>query len=65
MDQKISSPRRAVNGSLKVGLPPRSGRASRWNEDAPETSAGESVKSTVSDAGTKPSLAADRSAGRT
>lgn len=64
MDQKIASPVRAVNGSLSVGLPPRIGRASRWNEAAPEMSARASAKSAVSEAGTKPILVADLSAGR-
>ena len=58
------TPNDQVNGSLTVGLPPRIGRASRWNEAAPEMSAGDSAKSAVSMAGTKPSRVADLRAGR-
>ncbi len=64
MDQKASSPTRALNGSLSRDLPPRIGRASSRKEADPAIRARGRTNLAVSAAGTKPSRVAGLIAGR-
>lgn len=64
MDQKASSPARAMNGSLSRDLPPRIGRASSRKETDPAIRARGRANLAVSAAGTKPSRVAGLIAGR-
>ena len=64
MDQKASSPARAMNGSLSRDLPPRIGRASSRKETDPAIRARGRTNLALSAAGTKPSRVAGLIAGR-